>query len=118
MASPFSIDGKTTYQPDASVCCGPRPPAGALELTDPVVVVEVLSPSTAAIDHGLKLTAYFSLPSVQHYLILDPDRRVVIHHKRGQGDAIETRVCPRAAAKLDPPGFEVAIGAMFPPASD
>jgi Uma2 family endonuclease len=52
----------------------------------------VLSPSTAAIDHGLKLTAYFSLPSVEHYLILDPDRRVVIHHKRGTGDAIETRL--------------------------
>jgi len=110
------IDARTTYEPDASVTCGPRAPADAVEITDPVIVVEVLSPSTAAIDHGRKLSDYFSLPSVQHYLILDPDRRVVIHHKRGAGDAIETRVLTGGVARLDPPGFEVAVEALFPPA--
>jgi Uma2 family endonuclease len=84
-------------------------------LWDPVIVVEALSPSTAAIDHGRKLSGYFSIPSVQHYLILDPDRRVVIHHKRGQGDAIETRVLTGGDARLDPPGFEVSVEALFPP---
>ena len=79
-------------------------------------MVEVLSPSTAAIDHGRKLSGYFSLPSVQHYLILDPERRVVIHHKRGIGDAIETRVLTDSPARFDPPGFEVAVEALFPPA--
>jgi Uma2 family endonuclease len=108
------MSAKATYQPDASVSCGPRPPADALEINDPVVVVEVLSPSTAAIDHGRTLSGYFSLPSVEHYLILDPDRRVVIHHKRGTNDAIETRVLSDGDVKLDPPGFEVAVEAMFP----
>ena len=79
-------------------------------------MVEVLSPSTAAIDHGPKLSGYFSLPSVQHYLILDPERRVVIHHKRGASDAIETRVLTDGVARLDPPGFDVAVEALFPPA--
>jgi hypothetical protein len=68
----------------------------------------------AAIDHGRKLSGYFSLSSVRHYLILDPDRRVVIHHKRGSGDAIENRVLTEGVARLDPPGFEVAIEALFP----
>ena len=53
------ISARTTYQPDALVSCGPRPPAGALAIAEPVVVVEVLSPSTASIDHGLKLSGYF-----------------------------------------------------------
>jgi Uma2 family endonuclease len=97
------------------VTCGPRTPPDAIEITDPVIVVEVLSPSTAAVDHGRKLSGYFSLASVQHYLILDPDRRVVIHHKRGSSDAIETRVLSEGAVKLDPPGFEVAVEALFPP---
>jgi Uma2 family endonuclease len=110
------IDARTTYEPDASVVCGPRAPADAIEIDNPVIVVEVLSPSTAAIDHGRKLSGYFSLPSVQHYLILDPDRRVAIHHKRGAGDAIETRVLTEGAARLDPPGFEVAVQALFSPA--
>jgi Uma2 family endonuclease len=110
------IDASATYEPDASVVCGPRVPPDAIEIDNPVVVVEVLSPSTAAIDHGRKLSGYFSLPSVQHYLILDPDRRVVIHHKRGASDAIETRVLTGGVARLDPPGFEVAVDGLFPPA--
>ena len=52
-------------------------PIEALEIDNLIIVVEVLSPSTAAIDHGRKLSGYFSLPSVEHYLILDPERRVV-----------------------------------------
>ena len=83
------IDAQATYEPDASVVCGPRAPADALEIDSPVIVVEVLSPSTAAVDHGRKLSGYFSLPSVQHYLILNPDRGAVLHHKRGVGDAID-----------------------------
>jgi Uma2 family endonuclease len=59
------ISAKATYQPDASVYCGPRPPIDAQAIDCPVVV-EVLSPSTAAIDHGRKLIGYFSLPSVEH----------------------------------------------------
>jgi Uma2 family endonuclease len=110
------VDARTTYEPDASVTCGPRAPADAIEIADPIILVEVLSPSTAGIDHGRKLSGYFSLPSVQHYLILDPERRVAIHHKRGLGEAIETRVLTDGAARLDPPGFEVAVEALFPPA--
>ena len=109
------IDARVTYEPDALVTCGPRPPPDAIEIDDPVIVVEVLSPTTAAIDHGRKLSGYFSLPSVEHYLILDPEGRVVIHHKRGGGDAIETRVLTDGSARLDPPGFEVAVEALFPP---
>jgi Uma2 family endonuclease len=108
------IDARTTYEPDASVACGSPVPPDAIEIDNPVIVVEVLSPSTAAIDHGRKLSGYFMLASVQHYLILDPDRRVVIHHKRGATDAIETRVLTGGAARLDPPGFEVAVEALFP----
>lgn len=108
------IDARTTFVPDASVVCGLPAPGDAILLDNPTVVVEVLSPSTAAVDYGRKLSGYFSLASVEHYLILDPERRVAIHHKRGQGDAIETRVVSEGTVKLDPPGFEVAVEALFP----
>ncbi len=108
------VDARTTYEPDASVVCGPRRSDETIAINDPIILVEVLSPSTAAIDHGRKLSGYFSLPSVQHYLILDPEQHVVIHHKRGSGDAIETRVLTDGAVRLEPPGFEVAVEALFP----
>src|SRR5260370_28604738 len=105
------IPARNAYEPDALVVC-PPPPLDAIEIPNPVVVVEVLSPSTAADDHGVKLDGYFSLSCVEHYLILDPDRRVMIHHKRGQAGAIETRVLRDGLVRLDPPGFD-AEGPTF-----
>jgi Uma2 family endonuclease len=110
------IDPRKSYEPDASVVCGPYRSGDTIAVDDPIIVLEVLSPNTAAIDHSRKLSGYFSLSSLQPYLILDPDQRVVIHHKRGVGDAIETRVLTDGVARLDPPGFEVAVEAMFPSA--
>jgi Uma2 family endonuclease len=103
------------FVPDAMVVC-PRPPRGAVEIDNPLIVVEVLSPPTAALDHGLKLEAYFSLASLAHYLILDPDRRVVFHHARGLGGVIETRILHEGLLRLTPPGLEVDVADMFGPA--
>ena len=86
------IAARTAFEPDALVYCGPRLPPDAIEVPEPLIVVEVLSEGTAARDHGVKLAGYFSLMSVAHYLILDPDNRMAIHHKRGLGDLIETRI--------------------------
>jgi Uma2 family endonuclease len=109
------IDAETVFEPDVLVYCGARVSPEALEIPDPIITVEVLSPSTAARDHGVKLTGYFSLPGLSHYLIVDPDRRVVIHHKRGQGDVIETRILSEGVLRLDPPGLEVPVAELFPP---
>jgi Uma2 family endonuclease len=107
------ITARNAYEPDALVVC-PAPPLDAIEIPNPVVVVEVLSPSTAADDHGVKLDGYFSVASVEHYLILDADRRVMIHHKRGQAGAIETRVLRDGVIRFDPPGFDAEVAAFFP----
>ena len=106
------INPRNAYEPDALVVC-PPPPRDAVEIPNPIIVVEVLSPGTAAHDHGAKLDGYFSLPSVMHYLILDPDRAVLIHHKRGQAGAIETRILREGVLRLDPPGIEADVKAMF-----
>jgi Uma2 family endonuclease len=68
--------------PDALVYCGPKLPRTALEVPTPVVPVEVASPSTRKFDETVKRDGYFSLPSVQHYLIVDPDGPPVIHYGR------------------------------------
>ncbi len=101
------------FVPDALVVC-PPPPGDVLAIDNPVIVVEVSSPATSAKDHGIKLESYFELPSVQHYLILDPDRRVVIPHRRGEG-FIETRILHEGALRLEPPGLELAVAELFGP---
>ena len=51
-------------------------------LLNPVVAVEVLSPTTQSNDLDSKLTAYQSIASLQHYLIFSQDRVRVLHYAR------------------------------------
>jgi Uma2 family endonuclease len=78
------------------------------------VVVEVLSPSNAMKDLRDKLLGYFRVSSIMHYLIVDPDDRLVIHHARGS-DAIATRIVSGGSLRLDPPGIELVAAELFPP---
>jgi Uma2 family endonuclease len=64
--------GRSRY-PDVAVVCGPRDPK-ATQLRDPVVVVEVLSPSTEAVDFIVKTADYGSVPSVVAYLLVSQDQ--------------------------------------------
>ena len=108
------ITRRRVFIPDVVVTC-PRTPDRVVETTTPLVVVEVLSPSTAAFDHGAKLEGYFSLPSLAHYLIVDPERRLVIHHAREDGERAATRILHGGFLRLDPPGIEVAVEDLFEP---
>jgi Uma2 family endonuclease len=100
-------------EPDVLVYCGEKVPRGTVVVPNPLIVVEVLSPSTQTMDLGVKLQGYFALPSLHHYLIIDPDRPLLIHHKRGLGDAIETRFSSGPTLPLDPPGLEVDLAEVL-----
>lgn len=69
--------------PDASVGCEPTTGPG---LDRPVVIFEVLSPSTAAYDKGDKAAAYRNLPSLRHLVLVSQDRIRVQHFHREAGD--------------------------------
>jgi Uma2 family endonuclease len=98
------VDEATVYEPDVLVRCGSPLPDDTLRITDPMVVVEVLSPSSRSRDASLKLADYFRIPSVRHYLIVATDIRTVIHHFRDESGAILTRIVRDGRLLLDPPG--------------
>ena len=107
------VDDATVYEPDASLRCGEPLDDDAVEFFDPVVVVEVLSPSTRAVDVGAKLSDYFRLPSVRHYLILRTDSRTAIHHARGEDGTIATAILTAGTIALDPPGVTIDLAMVF-----
>ena len=107
------VNERSVYEPDALVRCGPPAPGDAIEVNDPVIVVEVVSPSSRGIDRGVKLAGYFSLPSVRHYLIVDTADRVVIHHHRGEDGRIEARIRRDGMLTFDPPGLAIAVQDIF-----
>jgi Uma2 family endonuclease len=107
------IDDTTAYEPDALVYCGAKLPSSAVEVPAPVIVVEVLSSSTRAIDFSVKLANYFRVASITHYLIVDPYQPRVIHHARAEGGTILTRIVTEGAIALEPPGIEITLAEIY-----
>ena len=107
------VDARTAFEPDALVYCGQRVAPTSLEITNPVIVVEVLSPSTRRIDVSKKLAGYFQLPSVAHYLIVDPTTPLIVHHTRGDGGNIQTHILHDGVIALDPPGLELKLADVY-----
>jgi Uma2 family endonuclease len=96
-------------QPDALVYCGARVPRTFLEVSSPVIVVEILSPSTRRLDLVDKLAGYFALPSLFHYLVIDPEHAHLVHYRRGPGDVVEPHIVTGPRLRLDPPGLDVDL---------
>jgi Uma2 family endonuclease len=107
------VGKRTAYEPDALVYCGPERPDDAIEIPNPVIVVEVLSPGTRHIDNAAKLSGYFAVASVRHYLIVDIEKRLILHHARGEGELLTTRIVREGALALDPPGLLLDFDACF-----
>jgi Uma2 family endonuclease len=71
------------FYPDVFVTCSAADAADPLIKREPMLVVEVLSPSTAAYDRGEKFAAYRLLPTLQEYLLVDPAARRCDLYRRG-----------------------------------
>ncbi len=107
--------GLETY-PDVSVVCGTaeRHPADDHAVTNPVVLVEVLSPSTDAYDRGEKLRHYKAIPSLREVVLVDHRERLVEVHRREE-DGAWTRHEARAggAVRLVSLGCELAVDEVY-----
>ncbi len=70
---------KQYLYPDVMISCGQE--AGSM-LTNPIVVIEVLSPTTEKRDRGAKFKAYQALPSVQEYMLIGSEYKSIEVHRR------------------------------------
>jgi Uma2 family endonuclease len=109
----IEVDADTDYEPDAVINCGPLAPGDAIAAANPVIVVEVLSPSTQSIDLADKLADYFKVATIQHYLIVRARRHEVILHSRADSEII-SRVINIGSIVLDPPGITIDLADLYP----
>ena len=67
------------FYPDVSVVCGPveRDKKEPKAITNPLLVVEVLSESTESLDRGEKFRAYRQLESLREYVLVSQDKVLV-----------------------------------------
>ncbi len=102
------IDETTSYEPDALVNCGPRLSDDALITTNPVIVVDVLSPSTGNLDKTVKVADYLTHPTIEHVLVVDAARRLVHHYRRSAPGKADVTILRDGELVLSPPGLSLS----------
>jgi Uma2 family endonuclease len=76
------------YYPDAMVVCEPNSPADTFH-DRPVVLAEVLSPTTRRIDEGEKRDAYLTIATLTTYLLVETNRPRVVAFERTDAGFVE-----------------------------
>src|ERR1044072_3853651 len=104
--------------PDASAACGElkfEHIKGHGALVNPVVVVEVLSPSTAPLDEGPKLAAYQAIPTLREYLLVSQDEPRVTHYTQLESGSWESRDVTGldASLELEPVGCALRLSDIY-----
>ena len=99
-------------RPDIMVRCGAL--TGRNFLTDPLVVVEVLSPSTMDTDRGDKLRFYKELPTLRHIaLVYQDQQRVELYYRTDDGWLSRTLAEPDDRLAFEPIGFEMKLRQVY-----
>jgi Uma2 family endonuclease len=102
----------TFYEADLVVSCTPVQPQMAA-IPDPVVVIEVLSPSTLEHDRGRKAYDYRRIGSVQEIVLLSSEQRhVVIWRRRGAKWEVEDLIGD-VALELEAVGVAIPLAALY-----
>lgn len=107
----IAVAGSIRY-PDALVICAPTP-RGATVITDPVVVFEVLSPSTASVDRIVKNQEYRDTPSVRRYVMLEQDRPGATIFSRNGDDWVGHVLAGDAVMALPEIGIELPLAELY-----
>lgn len=111
------IPDQRAYEPDALVAPLPRVPGASLEVPDPIAVFEVLSPSPSSRRRDLmtKVAGYAQLSSIRHYVVIDPDDRIVARYARRAEQLVLEEELTEGTLHLDPPGLVIPVADMLLP---
>lgn len=103
--------------PDVSVLCGEPIFHDARRdvLTNPVLIAEVLSPSTEAYDRGGKFALYRQLPSLRHYLLVAQDQIAVdVFTRQPDGRwVLDAYTDPDAEIRLEVPDCRLSVRELY-----
>lgn len=102
------------FYPDLVVSCDPRDKTAIKLIQYPTLIVEVLSPSTAADDRGNKFAQYRNLTTLQEYVLIDSERISVECYRRGEGRLwLYTPYTAPDTLTLESIGFTTAVDLLY-----
>ena len=107
----IEVAGSIRY-PDVLVFCSPADRKTRV-LREPVVVFEVLSDSTAHIDHFEKFEEYLATPTVQRYVILEQDAIAALVFTRDGDRVVASTVSRGGVLRMPEIGVELPINDLY-----
>jgi Uma2 family endonuclease len=118
----LQIADDAIFYPDLLVTCDRADLATEMIFRSPKLVIEVLSPSTQAYDRGLKFAVYRRLPSLQEFVLVDPDtRRIEAFRRNAQNQWVLYDMSDGPALEVASVGCTVPMDQVFdgvdPPAA-
>ena len=106
-------DGDECRIPDVVVTCAAEIDETARLVPEPVIIVEVASPSTRLADVNDKVEFYGGIATVQHYVVIEQDRHRVVYHGRGPSGGLEPRIVRAGEIAFYPPGIRLALDELY-----
>ena len=100
------------YYPDVMVTCDPDDTEDYFKVS-PCLIAEILSPSTQGTDRREKLFAYQSVPSLNYYLIVEPDERFVELYRRDAQGWWYHEFREDGVLKLECPKLELSLAQIY-----
>jgi Uma2 family endonuclease len=98
--------------PDVTVACGPIDDR-ADHLPEPVVIIEMVSPSTEREDRGRKKFDYFAVPTIRQYAIVEQDERRIDLYTRTDSGWIDEIIAGDAMLNLSAIAVTIALDAIY-----
>jgi Uma2 family endonuclease len=114
---PFANDAKAVASdsvryPDVVVTC--QPVDGTDDIVpEPIVVIEVISPSTEREDRGRKKFDYFATPSIRQYALIEQDERRIDLYTRTGASWIDEVIEGEAVLNLSSIGVEISLDTIY-----
>jgi Uma2 family endonuclease len=111
----LKADEQTFYYPDVMVACD-KQPKSAYYREEPILLVEILSPSIERTDRHEKLAVYKNIPSLREYLIVSQDKIYVeVHRRINDGENWQTEIYDEIDAEilLDSIDFSLTLAEIY-----
>jgi Uma2 family endonuclease len=107
------LTASAVMYPAVLVICRPLAPNDD-RLSDPTVVVEVLSPTIETHDRIRKWREYQTIPSLRHFmLVAQGERRIEVYTREGEGWRLAVVEPPDESVALSAVGAELSLEAIY-----
>lgn len=102
------------FQADLAVTCSPHEPK-QYAIPNPLVIVEILSPTTEADDRKVKLPVYRAIPSVQEIVLIHSERLYCEVHRRLDDTRwqVDLLTEPEHVLRLDSIGYAQPLALLY-----